>query len=474
MTWTLLSAALVAGCGGSPTSSTSERQQGDPITVSGTLGEGLSVMQSVARGFTASRSIAGAVSGIASIPVIAGSASVGPETEILPILADGTFSATLQPEADASWLLLLVNESSATLEEKASGFISLRDPSGVDLSLLPLGNATRDLELGSVSSDTTGIASEFSLADKASGFSESFASLLETAYRDNVFKHAKNLYVNLDVDSGQWMMERTQCYATENIAKAMNEPMQVADWDFTPGFNMRIDSFYPAGHSYVSLNSGSDDIEIVPPEVITLKTNTPDPPFVFSPESPLLVSVAKDLPSGNAFWFSADTMHPEADGGYILEFDGEENLDDGFWRLNLIKDGTSSELAVFDMQSIDPFTKDADKAFIYYLPSIRVSVDALYRIERIDVSWYAWDPVSREYRVVTDFTAFEALIRGYNVSIVSDSFSGFEDVTDQLALIPVFPQYLENPQPGGVLVDWVRVGYTISGVVYSFTLYNEP
>jgi hypothetical protein len=478
MAWTLFSAVLV-GCDGGATSSMGERQPGDPITISGKLGSGLSVAQGVARGGVAARSIAGAVSGIASISVMAGSANVGPETEILPILPDGSFSATLQPEADASWLLLLVNESYATLDEKAAGFISFRDQSGVDLSLLPLGNAKRDLEFGSVSADASGVASEFSLADRASGFSESFAALLETAYRDNVFKHAKNLYVNLDATSGQWIMERTRCYATGTTAHAENAFMPVEQWEFTPGFNMRIDAQNPDGHDYDSIASGLDDIEIVPPEAITLK-NT-DPLLVFSPESPLLVSVARALPSGNALWFSADTGHPEPDGGYFVEFDGEENLGNGLWRFNLLKGGARSELALFDIQSADPFTADADPAFLYYLPSMNIATDTASKILSVAVSWFAWDPLVRTYRAVMDPAAFNSLVGTYTTGLVSMktdpdgiNYNDEESSNNEALFLPARAWYLGDVPADGTGVDWVRVNYAISGVEYFFTLYNEP
>ena len=187
-----------------------------------------------------------------------------------------------------------------------------------------------------------------------------------------------------------------------------------------------------------------------------------------------MVSVGLDWHELHAvFNFSSDTGRTEEDGGYVIEFDGEENLDNGLWRLNLIKGGTRSELSLFDMQAIDPFTEDAAGAFIYYLPSVLIQADAASRIKSIVVSWYAWDPVAGDYRAVTDFTAFDALIRGYNVSIVSKSITASEDVTDQSSFVPVNAHYLENPQDGGNLVDWVRVGYTISGVEYFFTLYNE-
>jgi len=465
----LFLSVFITGCG--PGVSTSERHPGDPITISGKLGVGLYVVQNVARGTAAGRSIAGAVSGIASIPVIAGSASIGPDTELLPVLPDGSFSATLQPEADASWLLLLVNESYATLDEKAAGFISFRDQSGVDLSLLPLGNAKRDLEFGDISSDISGISSEYSLASQADTFAESFATLLETAYRDNLFKHAKNLYVNLEATSGQWIKERTRCYATGLTAQAENSSLPVDAWEFTPGFNMRIDAFYPAGHSYASLDSGSDDIEIVPPEVITLKTYTLDPPFVFSPESPLLLSVARTLPAGNSIWFISGNGEIDGDGGYTIEFDGNENLGNGLWLFNLLKGGVRSELALFDVQSIDPFTADDDRAFLYYLPSINIATDNASKILSVSVSWFAWDPLAGAYREVIDFTAFDALIQNYTIEIMGTTYNDEVSVNNLALFIPMRIWYLRDATFDNTRVEWVRVRYTISGVEYFFTLY---
>jgi len=473
-----LASFLVIAC--NPGTTVGDRQPDEPITVSGRLGPGLSVASSVARGGTVARSIAGAVSGIASIPVIAGNAGIGPGTEVLPVATDGSFSITLQPGADESALLLLVNENYATLEEKAVGFVSLADPSGVDLSLLPLGNAKRDLEFGYISSDQAGIMSEYSLSEQAPNFSETFATLLETAYRDNLFKNAKNMYVNLDKTSGQWIMERTRCYATGTVSQAENTGMSVEIWDFTPGFNMRIDAFYPAGHSYASLDSGFDDIEIVPPEVINLKTYTPDHPFVFGPESPLLLSVARALPSGHVISFISGNGEIEGDGGYTIEFDGEENLGNGLWQFNLLKGGVRSELALFDVQSADPFTTDAARAFIYYLPSISIITDAASRLLSIAVTWYAWNPAAGEYQALSDFTAFDTLIENYTTGIVSMktdpdgvNYNDEESTNNQALSVPGRAWYLRSVPADGTRVDWIRINYAISGVEYFFTLYNE-
>jgi len=471
----LLVLSLFFSCNptGSDDNQPGNRQPGDPITVSGRLGPGLSVAPSVARGGTAARSIAGAVSGIASIPVIAGNAGIGPGTEVLPVATDGSFSITLQPGADESALLLLVNENYATLEEKAGGFVSLADPSGVDLSLLPLGNARRDLEFGTISSGQTGVTSEYSLSEQALNFSETFDTLLETAYRDNLFKHAKNMYVNLDKTSGQWIMERTSCTARSNAVKAENIYIPITDWVFTSGFNMRIDVLEPAGHNYDSLISNVDDIEIIPPSVITLKGTDPD--YAFGPETPIRLSDGLSLPSDASFSFW------EGDnGGYVIDFDGEEKLGDGFWRFNLIKAGLKTELALFDMQSVDPFTPDDSQAFIYYIPSIRLNTDAVSKIISIELSWSAWDPVVREYRIITDYSAFKALVSSYGTGIVrslSDSdgngYNDEERFSSGTLCIPTRDWYVRNAPVTGSQVDWVSVVYTIAGVEYSFNLYTE-
>lgn len=146
--------------------------------------------------------------------------------------------------------------------------------------------------------------------------------------------------------------------------------------------------------------------------------------------------------------------------------------------MNLLKGGEKTELAVFDMQSIDPFT--ANGSFIYYVPSFRVITDANNKITRIDLAWYAWNPFMCQYERITDLTMFKRLTTATTVSIIGalildahgDWVNDPENFLDSLQMTPERDWYLGTIIPsGGKAVEWIVAEYPIAGVEYMFTLY---
>ena len=469
----IVGSGLLLGCPVPTDTSITSTTIGDgTVTISGKLGTGLSV----SRGGIGSRSIAGAVSHIAAIPVVASGPLIGQE-QVSQINVDGSFSMQMAPQTGVSTLFLLINQDATTLEEKAVAFTSLLSTQGESLALFPMDLASRNLDFGTLNLQNGDAVSSKSLESQSDVFTMEFNNLLQIAFHDNSFKHVKNEYVNTHQDTGEEFHERTRCCFNTSISNSLNKWMDLDTWNHTSGFNMRIDVFYPKGYSYSDITSGIVDVEMVPPQTFTLAIY--EPPIVLGPTNPILASMAlrDDIRQASSPPWLTGPAQSGMDS-YVLEFDGRENLTNGEWKMNLLRSGGRSELALFDLQAVSPFT--AGGAFIYYYPKFKVSVDSSKKITAIDIVWYSWNPYMNEYERVLDFSTFNRIIPNYAVNIaynqtnsegiVRDNGETFSDNPQHCKLVNDW--YVDNTiNTDAIVLDWMRVVYSIAGVEYMFTLY---
>lgn len=444
------------------------------LIVKGRLGESLSIAKGIA-----SRGITNVVSHIASIPIVLGQPSLG-SVITTPVNADGNFNMDIPKESGTSTLFMMENENSESLEERSQGFLSLNSTNGVaDLVLIPTDLASRSLDFGTVNLvNGIGVGSR-TLESQKDEFTIEFDKLLETAYHDDLYKHIKNQYVNTDHQTGQGYYLRTRCYFTGTLDAAVNKWWDIDSWVNTKGFNIRVDVCEPKEYSYQDLVTGAVDVEMIPPQTFTIPYSQPT--LQFDSDTPVLASIAlqKEIIDAHLPLSVNESFDWPGRTGWILEFNGLENLIDGTWKMNLWKGGVKTELAVFDMQSIDPFTSDG--SFIYYVPSFRVITDQDKKITRIDLAWYGWNPFMCEYERITDLTTFKRLANAFTISIVGDLYTDehgqqvndHENFTDSLYMTPEQNWYLGTNIPtGGKAVDWIVAEYPIASVEYMFSLYQ--
>jgi len=166
-----------------------DRVSGDPVAITGKLGTEFDPRVS-ASNLLVARSIASAVSGIASIPLIAGNANIT-ETITTDVSSDGTFTVNLQPDSGESYLLLLINSYATFLGDKCAGVLALRSGASSDLVALPLDLAKRDLDFGTVSLSGDAAIASTSLESQQENFDLTFDQLFEAVIRGNLYKHIK-------------------------------------------------------------------------------------------------------------------------------------------------------------------------------------------------------------------------------------------------------------------------------------------
>lgn len=298
-----------------------------------------------------SRSIAGAVSAIASFGVVAG--QLQPQTPV-GVLADGSFSVPLGEDDEGDQVLLFADGAAPGVRERfdSTGFIVLPTADGGGMARIPVSEALVDtVDLGTISLD---VASNlgFSSLDRdaqAAVFGMGF-DRLQAYYRfDNVLRMARNLYVNNDPASDQWVdagSGQSSSYLLSSIKNSYSSPTAVPHRVFSVNFNIK----FPADHVYADIAAGTVIVEVYPPADITIDQTS----NVYGSTKPLRTNGGPDLGNG---WMVMSTSIGYSLG---LSIDDSSGIPGGTWIIK--KDG--ADFALFDFASLAPY--DDEGHFLYF------------------------------------------------------------------------------------------------------------
>ncbi len=407
------------------------------------------------------KSIAGAVSTVASFGVVTGQLTPQEPVGVAP---DGSFSVPLTGEGDQ--VLLFADGASANVRERfeGSGFIVLPTADGGGMARIPVSGAAVDtVDLGAISFDAaSGLGvSSLDRDAQAAAFGMGF-DRLQAYYRfDNVLRMARNLYVNDDPGSSQWVdagSGLTSSYLLSSIRNEYSSPATVPHRVFSVGFDIK----FPADHGFADVSSGSVVIEVYPPAVITIDQTA----NTYGPALPLRSNGGPDL--GNGWTVMGSAL---GSGSYSLglSIDDTSGIPGGSWIVK--KDG--ADFALFDFSSLAPY--DEAGHFLYFMPSVKASVETDGRVTRLDLEWYAYDEAAGRYERVADPALLDEWIRDYGFGIgrAGGSASPIEEISRSTTSVTSFAYrwYLGAPPAGsgGVEVEKVWVLYSIGSMSFGFS-----
>lgn len=406
-----------------------------------------------------SRTISGAVSTIASFGVVTGQLSA---QDTVDVAADGSFSVPVDTEAEGDQVLLFADSTATDVHERydSTGFIVLPTADGGGMSRIPVSAALVDtIDLGAISLDTaSGLG--FSSLDRdaqVAMFGLDFERL-QAYYRfDNVLRMARNLYVNDDPASTQWIDAVTgqaNHYPLYSIRNSYSSPTEVPHRVFSVDFVIK----FPVDHTYADIAAGAVIIEVVPAADITLDQTS----HVYGPTAPLATNDETDLGNG---WMVMSS--PLGSGSYSLglSIDDSSGIPGGTWIIK--KDG--AEFALFDFSSLAPY--DDAGHFLYFIPSVQASVETDGRVTRLDLKWYSYDMAAGVYAEVADPALLDEWIHDYGFGIGhTDSAVNIEEISRSATSVTQLENdwYFDTVPASGVQVSNIWVLYSIGSMSFSF------
>ncbi|MBI9104570.1 MAG: hypothetical protein JEY99_19295 [Spirochaetales bacterium] len=411
-----------------------------------------------------SKSISSSISSIASFNVIA-SGLVPNEPE--PVDVDGSFEVELEADNPTDVVLLFIDDESEDVQSRfdRAGFIVLDAGDGEGMARIPVSGSTFEtIDLGSISFDEANGQGVSSLdqAAQADIFGLDFSDLQSFYRYDNVLREAHNIYVNDDPQSEQFCqawMSQSETFGLSSIRNSYSSVTAVALRVLSVGFNVTN----PSDHSYTEIQSDTVLIEVVPPDDIIL--NVSGSPY--GPEHPLASNDSTD-------WGGAWTIGPNdiSEGSYSIgiDLDADSGIPGGTWVIK--KDGEI--LALFAFSSLTPF--DEEGHFLYFIPSIKASVEEDGMLTRLELRWYSYDHLQGEYVELADPSIVDQwfIQFGFGVGGTIDNSGSepslIEEISQSKTEITEFENnwYFDSVPDGGVGIGGIWILYSIGNMSFSF------
>ena|GEM_PF-5148963 len=384
-------------------------------------------------------SLSSAVVTVGALPIIGGELDIE-AIEETPVSGDGSFALNVPTEPGIEHVLLVRGPEDGVGVEQEIGFIEL--PAGSDQSNagweLDGATAGTTLDLGALSGTGGTFLPETTADQLYSLLGAEQAEQLFAAYRDDILKLASNEYLNADAQLGMW----TNQYFGGTLDNAINtwsapeDAVPLDDYSF--GFNLEGQGADPL--TWDDFADGTNVFEIVPPVTVFESFGQ-----TFGPDAPIRSDEywpnGGDFGQINGLGFAG----PPPDGPWIVSINGVTD-------------------SVYDVGTSNPF--DEDGQFLYFIPSIFVSVGGDNVIDGVELRMLIWDFEANDYLEITDETElpFEYTLTFRAVRLPSGTGEIAGDIGDTLGeLLP-----LDVPED----VYWTEVDgqYQIHVITITYSL----
>lgn len=455
------------------------------IKLSGTLSSDYVVAQNSSKSFfakifnwmsTAHASLLdGKVDKIIAVPTIGGGihGSMMSYSVSTTVNGDGTFSMDLDKTFD--WLLVLIDTTAATTDEKFTGYVALKADATESLLAVPTSSASvSELDLGTVSLSGD-LALSGTTADTTQ-FSMTASELLNLAKNDDLMKNVKNLVLNYDSGTGIYYQLRADFVFDGDYASLENAFSAASLYQYQ-NYAFQLDSNQTAvTMDEVCVGVSQVSLQLYPPAGETIVTT--DPLISYDASNPMSNSGATCTVAGDGFieaWtptgdFYATNRYGDVSFNFGMGMIGV--IPAGYWQYKV--DGAIT--GEFDVAVATPVT--ASDQISSFAPVLRVNTDLVTgMITSIDIKWFYLDGVS--YVELTDISALEHLVGSADIYL--DNWSSGPrrymsyniDPSTQTSITPAETWYFGTDGPADEQVEGFGVFFDSGGVGHHLQ-YSRP
>ncbi len=427
----------------------------------------------------------GSVDTLVAIPSDGGNIDIGVFDQIrtAQIAADGHFELTLTKEYD--WVLLLVNASAQTADDKVVAYVSVPASAAVtdDGSLVDLPFSTANgsaIDLGELSASATDARSADSSNDAESieaRLSLTLEQLKEYARRDDAYRHFANVYLNYSERSREFYFPHVEwSWQGASLDTLGNDATRPSDFSLS-----RVSGEIETNTDSLSFNNlcdGTTSLGLFPPAAITLGGAS------FDTLNGIMNSAMSSGQSSYDYCYNDHMGIQTTDSGastLVFKFD-LASTDGGLWRLKA--DG--QQIAAFDFSLSNPL--DAAGNPLGFIPVIHIHRDPQNtdHIQSIEIQWLQYDSANHQYVEAKDDAVTDKLVAQSFINLVDYSpAANGQDVSfiqyDQTGLLSgtvtvggKYQWYLgatttSDPANGIAHVSDLSISYSQGGVSYRFT-----
>lgn len=381
------------------------------------------------------------------------------------ISSDGTFSLNL--DTYYNWMLVLMDTSAVTINEKFSGYVALKADAIESLLILPTTTASvSELDLGTVSS-----SSDLALSENTVGttqFSMTESELLSLAKNDELMKSVKNMVLNYDRDNDLFYHLEPAFYFYGDYSSIENSFTNVSSYQFEYyGFIIHSNQTAVTMDDICGNGVPQVSLELYPPPLTNISTS--NPAVVYNESNPISNSGATCITNEDGFVeASATDFYASNSTGEISVGFGNNIttrvIPDGYWKYKVDGD-TKGE---FDIAVAVPVTADGKVNSL--APALRVNTDsATGIINSIDIKWYYLDG-SGSYVELTDIKALKHLVGSVDFGIAKRSSAPYRyesyliDPSEQTSVTPVKTWYFGNKGVADERAENFYIGFGSGGL----------
>ncbi len=422
---------------------------------------------------------------LVAIPSDGGNIDIGVYDHIrsATLSSDGRFELTLTREYD--WVLLLVNSTALTLDQKVVAYVTVPASAAVaddgTLVDLPFSAANASaIDLGKLSASATDARAARSGNDAQSieaQLSLNLDQLKQYARSDDGYRHFANVYLNYSARNRvfyfpivEWSWQGA---ALGTLGSTASSPVDFAPPSVAANIETNTESL-----AFNSLCDSSVSLGLYPPSTVTIGGTD------FDSSNGIMNADMQSGNSGYDYCYNArmgiqgtDSSASTLSFGFDLA-----PTDNGLWRLK----ANGQQIAAFDFSLADPL--DGDGNPLVFVPVIRLIHDAQTtdHIASIDIRWKQYDSADHSYKDVSDDAVTDKLVANSFVNLIdySDAANG-QDVnfihydptgllSGTVAIGGDYQWYSGNatasdPGNGIAHVSELSIGYRQGGVSYGFT-----
>lgn len=410
----------------------------------------------------------------------------------------GRFSAPVFSKS-GDIILVAMDSTASNRLEGIRGVLSLKDDSG-SLMKIPAGDGTGSVDIGTLSSDSSGkeFKSNKKTDDVSSSFSLDLTKMKEMAKTDDSARGLINVVANIK-DNGEYIFAKPYMVFKSNIQKIKNTASAATDLAYN-GYGIYFLAKW-TGLTMESLCGGTNatnKLTLFPPAGTTLKLCKENDSTQCRTYSSVSNANTKTVTSegngrnsctsdmsgqsiasddGNFYTASeanfGDSIRPLGfnwgGGGY----DGQ--LASGVWTLKL----NDTEVGRYDLASANPLNV-GNKATVY-VPSVKAVLDNSNKVTRIEVQWYLWNSGTGTYEQVSNLDTFKRVVSDPGAEIADysegcSSKSVFNTLTDSGNTMSLdvssfgakFPASNYTGSSSSCDAESIAIGYTMNGTSYRF------
>jgi len=334
---------------------------------------------------------------------------------------DGSFTLPIEEstiDAD-NYILLITNPNAEKLRDRVTAVLAIENGT-YRMIEMPTSEALNDIDFGQLIQDGDEALSNIDITNQAV-FNLPDDKLLEISKIDDVFKDAKNRYINGSMYPEKYFKTHLIFGLTMQDMSSFNNTWTDPEKNIYTGYGLYFDDIRVKEQAELDeILHGKKLMTITFPSEIKIEG------LLRSSITNSDMKLTQSLSDGSEWWGNDQGLSicgkPNSGNNHIelrIQNTDTSGSAQGWWTITV----DDKIIAEFDTSSLTPF--DGDGKIKYYIPSIKIETNSTDTVTKILIRWYQYDASSGTLKLIPDDTIFNRIIT--NLGLELCDWSGTTD-----------------------------------------------